>query len=46
MEEEMNSSEILAKEVEKRVLTEMLLLLKESNNIEELEDKIKTLLNK
>lgn len=44
--EEMNASEILAKEVEKRVLTEMLLLIKESKDLEELEQKIKALLNK
>lgn len=44
--EDMNGSEIIVKEVEKRVLTETLLLIKESESLEELEEKIKTLLNK
>lgn len=46
MNEEMNLGEILEKEIEKRVLTEILLLIKESNNMEELETKVKALLNK
>ncbi|MDD7182667.1 hypothetical protein [Peptostreptococcus porci] len=46
MNEEMNLGEILEKEIKKRVLTEILLLIKESNNIEELEAKVKALLNK
>ena len=42
----MNLAEALKQEVERRVLTEMLLLIKESDNIEEVETKVKTLLNK
>ncbi|WP_368346721.1 hypothetical protein [Peptostreptococcus anaerobius] len=46
MNEEMNLAETLKQEIEKRVLTEMLLLVKESKSVEEIETKIKALLNK
>ena len=46
MDEEMNLSELLVKEAKENELRKILLMIKESNSLEELEEKIKALLNK
>lgn len=44
--EEMNTSELLVKEVKDSTLKDVLLMIKESQDLKELETKIKALLNK
>lgn len=44
--EEMNTSELLVKEVKESTLKDVLLMIKESQDLKELETKIKALLNK
>ena len=46
MDEEMNLSELLVKEAKENELRKILLMIKESNSLEELEEKIKALLHK
>lgn len=44
--EEMNTSELLVKEVKDSTLKDVLLMIKESQDLKELETKIKALLSK
>lgn len=44
--EEMNTSELLVKEVKDSTLKDVLLMIKDSQDLKELETKIKALLNK
>lgn len=44
--EEMNASEQLVEQTEEKMIYKFLLMIKESNSLEELEEKTKTLLNK
>ena len=46
MEEEMNQAEVARGETEQKMIYKFLLMIKESNSLEELEEKAKALLNK
>ena len=46
MDEEMNQAEIAREETEQKMLYKILLMIKESKDLNELEGKVKTLLNK
>ena len=46
MNEEMNQAEIAREETEQKMLYKILLMVKESKDLNELEEKVKALLNK
>ena len=46
MDENMNQSETVRDETEQKMIYKILLMIKESKNLEELEEKVKALLNK
>ncbi len=46
MTEDMNQAEVSREETEQKMIYKFLLMIKESDSLEELEEKIKALLNK
>lgn len=46
MDEDMNASELLKETVEEKMIYKFLLMIQESESLEELEEKTKALLNK